>query len=87
MSTGHRTIGDDDARLSDLPLGVASVIRHVGCDRRVARRLMELGLLPGTRIRVVRRAPMGDPIELRVRGFSLSIRKADAAAVVVEPPK
>lgn len=49
------------------------------------RRLLELGLLPGTKVTLIRRAPMGDPIELRLRGYSLSIREAEASAVEVTP--
>lgn len=47
-------------------------------------RLLEMGLLPGTEVRVVRRAPMGDPIEIRLRGYSLSIRGTEATAIDVE---
>ena len=60
------------------------MVRSVGCDRAVARRLMEMGLLPGVRVTVARVAPLGDPLELRLRGYSLSIRRAEAAAVRVE---
>ncbi len=45
---------------------------------------MEMGLLPGTRVDVVRLAPLGDPMDLRVRGFHLSIRREEAARVQVE---
>ena len=48
-----------------------------------AERLMEMGLLPGTQVEVVRLAPLGDPMDLRVRGYHLSIRKVDAALVTV----
>jgi Fe2+ transport system protein FeoA len=44
---------------------------------------MEMGLLPGTRVPVVRAAPLGDPLELRVRGYSLSLRRAEAAQITV----
>jgi len=44
-----------------------------------------MGLLPGTRVRVVRVAPLGDPIELRVRNYSLSLRRAEAAKIGVRP--
>lgn len=44
---------------------------------------MEMGLLPGTSVRVVRVAPLGDPIELRVRNYSLSVRRAEAARIAV----
>lgn len=47
-------------------------------------RLLELGLVPGTPVEVVRLAPLGDPMEIGVRGFYLSVRKAEAAAVLVE---
>ena len=46
---------------------------------------MEMGLLPGTRVRLVRVAPLGDPIELRVRNYSLSVRRAEAAKIAVNP--
>ncbi len=44
---------------------------------------MEMGLLPGTEVRVVRVAPLGDPIELRIRGYALSLRRAEAAKITV----
>ena len=47
-------------------------------------RLMEMGLIPGTPVEVVRLAPLGDPMEIGVRGFHLSVRKEEAARVVVE---
>ena len=47
-------------------------------------RLLEFGLLPGTRVELVRFAPLGDPIDIRVRGFHLSIRKSEAAGILVE---
>ena len=44
---------------------------------------MEMGLLPGTDVRVMRVAPLGDPIELRIRGYALSLRRAEAAKIAV----
>ncbi|MBZ0116387.1 MAG: ferrous iron transport protein A [Sandaracinaceae bacterium] len=70
--------------LADLPVGASAVITAVGCPRVVARRLMEMGLLPGTPVAVTRVAPLGDPIVLRLRGYSLSIRRQEAAFVLVE---
>jgi len=49
----------------------------------VRRRLLEMGLLKGTTIELIRFAPMGDPLEVRVRGFRLSLRKIEAEAVLV----
>ena len=71
--------------LDKLPIGTSAVVHHVGCDRPVARRLMEMGLLPGTRIETVRRAPLGDPLKIRLRGYLLSLRLADAAHVQLVP--
>ena len=71
------------ASLADLPLGQDAEIISIDCDRRISRRLMEMGLLPGTAVRVVRVAPLGDPIELRVRNYGLSVRRADAARIAV----
>lgn len=69
--------------LADVRIGEDAVVTEVGGDRPVARRLMEMGLLPGTRVRVARIAPLGDPIELRLRSYSLSIRRAEARGVGV----
>ena len=48
-------------------------------------RLLEMGLLPGTTVEVVRLAPLGDPIDLKVRGYHLSIRRREARGVLVDP--
>lgn len=70
--------------LASLPLGVAAVVRAVHSPRGVARRLMELGLVPGTRVHVTRVAPLGDPLELHVRNYALSIRRAEALAIEID---
>ena len=71
--------------LDRLPIGESAVVHRVDCARRVGGRLMEMGLLPGTRIEMVRRAPFGDPLEIRLRGYLLSLRSADAAEVSLAP--
>ena len=73
--------------LNDLPLGGRGRVRRVGCARASALRLLEMGLVPGTVVVLVRRAPLGDPIELRVRGYSLSIRGAEARGIEIDPPE
>lgn len=70
--------------LENLGVGRRGRVLRVGGVRAVSRRLLEMGLLPGTEVAVVRQAPMGDPVELRLRGYSLSIRRAEAAAIDVE---
>lgn len=49
-------------------------------------RMREMGLLPGTQVRFVRAAPLGDPLEIEVRGYKLSLRRDEAAQIVVDPP-
>ena len=63
--------------------GQQVTITRIGGDRAFRRRLMELGLVPGTRVELVGVAPLGDPLELLVRGCSLSIRRGDALLVAV----
>lgn len=68
-----------------LPPGGIGIVDTVGGERSFRRRLMELGLLAGTRVEVVRVAPLGDPLELRVRGCNLSIRAAEAQGITISP--
>ena len=70
--------------LSDCKPGQAAVITRVHGDGPVAQRLMELGLVEGTRLQVVRVAPLGDPIQLRIQNYSLSLRKSEARSVEVD---
>lgn len=53
-------------------------------NRPYRQKLLAMGLTPGTEFTITRLAPMGDPIEIRVRGFALSLRKAEAAALMTE---
>ncbi|MBI5495041.1 MAG: FeoA domain-containing protein [Deltaproteobacteria bacterium] len=69
--------------LGEAVRGRVLVVEKVGGERGFRRRLMELGLVPGTRVEVVSVAPLGDPLELLVRGCSLSIRRREAERVRV----
>ena len=71
--------------LSDLAVaGRGRVIRVQGADD-ISLRLLEMGLTPGALVAIVGVAPLGDPLELEVRGYRLSIRRAEAARVEIEP--
>ena len=70
--------------LDKLPLGQSAVITAVGGEGALRCRLLDMGLIPKTRVRVEKIAPLGDPLELRVRGYSLSLRKEDAGKIEVE---
>jgi ferrous iron transport protein A len=69
--------------LSETTVGQLVKIERLGGERSFRRRLLELGLVPGTRIELVGIAPLGDPFELLVRGCSLSIRRAEATSIFV----
>jgi ferrous iron transport protein A len=70
--------------LAELPVGSrANVVRVDGVDE-LSCRLMEMGLTPGVELRVVGVAPLGDPLELEVRGYRLSVRKSEAKRVEIE---
>jgi ferrous iron transport protein A len=71
--------------LAELAPGARAVVRKVSGEPELLRRLMELGFVPGTQITLVRRAPMGDPIELRLRGTHFSIRTSEADRIDVDP--
>jgi ferrous iron transport protein A len=70
--------------LSEISTGQSVQVVSIAGQTSFRRRLLELGLVPGTRVELVRVAPLGDPVELLVRGASLSIRKAEAAVIEVE---
>ncbi|MFN8177060.1 MAG: FeoA family protein [bacterium] len=71
--------------LDRLQVGSHGIVRGIEGDSPSVRRLMDLGLVPGTRVRVVRAAPLGDPLEVLVRGTHLSLRRSEAGHVHVEP--
>ena len=70
--------------LDILSLGRDAVITSVGGEGPLRCRLLDMGLIPKTTVRVEKIAPLGDPIELRVRGYALSLRKEDARNIQVE---
>lgn len=72
-------------KLTELEAGARAVVRHVSGEPELLHRLLELGFVPGTTITLVRRAPMGDPIELRLRGTHFSIRTSEADRIDVDP--
>ena len=69
--------------LNDLKIGQRALIVEVGGDDGIAIRLMEMGLTDGEEITLIGFAPLGDPIEFLIRGYRLSLRKAEASRVEV----
>ncbi|MCD6538195.1 MAG: iron transporter [Thaumarchaeota archaeon] len=72
-----------EKRLSDLKPGERGVISRIAGDRELRRRLLDMGLTRGTEIIVVRRAPLGDPVEFLLKGYNLSLRKRECEGVYV----
>lgn len=67
--------------LAELAVGATATVASVADADEISIRLMEMGLVPGTELRVLGVAPLGDPLEIEVRGYRLSIRKSEAARV------
>ena len=70
--------------LLELRSGQIGVVTEVSGDDAIAVRLMEMGLVEGTPLSFVGAAPLGDPLEFRVRGYRLSLRKVEAGRVSIE---
>ena len=70
-------------KLSDLEVGQNAIIDAIDSSSPVSIRLQEFGFLPGTPIQLIRKAPLGDPLEVKVRGTSLSLRAQEASAISI----
>ena len=70
--------------LDQLSIGASAVITAVGGDGALRCRLLDMGLIPRTRVTLQKVAPMGDPIEIRVRGYELTLRVEDAKKIEVD---
>ncbi len=70
--------------LKDMKPGETAAVVRLGGEGPVKRRIMDMGITKGTEIHVRKVAPLGDPMELTVRGYELSIRKADAEMIEME---
>ena len=68
-------------KLSELPAGQSGIIASIPSGRTALTRLREMGLVPGTRVTIVRRAPLGEPIEISVHGSRLAMRNHEAAFI------
>lgn len=71
-------------KLSELQIGAKGVIARVGGDGALRQHFLDMGVIPGVEVKVEKYAPMGDPLELRIRGYELTMRKADAAEIEIE---
>lgn len=70
--------------LGDIEIGKEAKITAVGGEGELRCRLLDMGLIPRTKVKVIKRAPMGDPIEIFIRGYELTLRIEDAKKIDVE---
>lgn len=67
--------------LDDLKIGQSGTIRQVGGEGALRLRFLDMGLIPGTKVQLQKIAPMGDPIQIYLRGYELTIRREDARKI------
>lgn len=70
--------------LNELKPGQEAVVVSIGEKGTAKRRIMDMGVTPGVQVKVIKVAPLGDPIEINVRGYELSLRKSEAANIEVK---
>ncbi len=70
--------------LKDLKPGQEGKVMSIGEKGPVRKRIMDMGVTPGAMIKVIKVAPLGDPIEVNIRGYELSLRKSEASQITVE---
>ena len=70
--------------IDDLQIGQSGIVSHVGGEGALRLRFLDMGLIPGTKVSLQKVAPMGDPIQIRLRGYELTIRREDARMIGIE---
>lgn len=70
--------------LADLKRGESRTVISVSGEGAISRRLMEMGVVPGVSVSMIKSAPFGDPLEIRVRGYSLALRRSEAQTIEVD---
>lgn len=73
-----------EKKLSEFVSGESGIIKSVSADGRIKRRLFDMGVTPGANVVMKKKAPLGDPIEVTIRGYELTLRKSEAESVVME---
>ena len=73
-----------DKKLSEFAIGQRGVIKAVECEGRIRRRLFDMGVTPGAEVTLKKKAPLGDPLEVSLRGYELTLRISEAENVVME---
>ena len=76
--------GNEKMTLKELKVGESGTVVSIGEKGPVRRRIMDMGVTPGARLKVIKVAPLGDPVEVNIRGYELSLRKDEAAQIIVK---
>ena len=71
-------------RLDEIKVGETGLIVKVEGEGRIRRRLFDMGVTPGAEVYLRKKAPLGDPIEITIRGYELSLRKVEASSIILE---
>ncbi len=69
--------------IKDLKIGEYGIIEHIHGEKELRHHLLDMGLVPGTTLKLMKRAPLGDPIEIRIRGYELTLREDDAKHIYI----
>ena len=70
--------------LADFKIGERGTVKNVTGEKRIRRRLFDMGITPGTDVYLRKKAPLGDPIEITIRGYELTLRKTEAECITTE---
>lgn len=76
-----------EKKLSEFAVGEKGIIKTVSGDGRIRRRLFDMGVTPGAEVVLRKKAPLGDPLEVTIRGYELTLRKSEAETVITEVKK
>jgi ferrous iron transport protein A len=83
MNKESTNVPESDITLDQIKPGTTVKVAHIRGKGATRRRILDMGIVPGAEVKVIRKAPMGDPIEFEVKGYNLSMRKTEAALVIV----
>lgn len=73
-----------DLTINDLTVGESALVLKINCEGAMKRRLIDMGITPGVKVLLHKIAPLGDPLELKLRGYLLSIRRSEAKNIYIK---
>jgi len=76
-----------EVKLSEFKIGDEGIIKIVNGEGKLRRRLFDMGVTPGAHVKLIKKAPLGDPLEVNIRNYELTLRKSEASLVIMEVNK